>query len=304
MRRSAARRRSRWASSATRRPGRRSSPRWATPIAFAAWSIRQAIRRLKAWDAEALVAALLDPKRQDDALKLADEAWAVPVVNALTRLWRGPTRPPLAQIVETLAGLYRQYPEWSGHWFGTNPLAGQFPSKTKDWDPAGMEGVLLGLALGARDLDPGVRLQAIAGLAAVGKAAVPLLRARLATEGDARNLTALVRTLAAQGDSASAPALSALAQDPSRPEAVRTAALDALAMLGGPQALRARLMLVYDPKAPAPLIARALILLGRDGALPPNDVAGFLENPSPTIRTAALLALSPKRPTPEEVRAR
>ena len=112
----------------------------------------------------------------------------------------------------------------------------------------------------------------------------------------------MVRTLAAQGDSASAPALSALAQDPSRPEAVRTAALDALAMLGGPQALRARLMLVYDPKTPAPLIARALILLGRDGALPPNDVAGFLENPSPTIRTAALLALSPKRPTPEEVR--
>src|SRR5512135_832553 len=61
-------------------------------------------------------------------------------------------------------------------------------------------------------------------------------------------------------------------------------------------------MLVYDPRTPAPLIARALILLGRDGALPPNDVAGFLENPSPTIRTAALLALSPKRPTPAEVR--
>ena len=148
MRRSAARRRSRWASSATRRPGRRSSPRWATPIAFAAWSIRQAIRRLKAWDAEALVAALLDPKRQDDALKLADEAWAVPVVNALTMaLERTDSAATRARILETLAGLYRQYPEWSGNWFGTNPLAGQFPSKTKDWDPAGMEGVLLGLAL-------------------------------------------------------------------------------------------------------------------------------------------------------------
>ncbi|MBV8557877.1 MAG: HEAT repeat domain-containing protein, partial [Planctomycetaceae bacterium] len=273
------------------------------PDAFAAWSIRRAIRRLKAWDAEALVAALLDPKRQDDALKLADEAWAVPVVNALTMaLGRSDSAAARARILETLAGLYRQYPEWSGNWFGTNPLAGQFPSKTKDWDPAGMEGVLLGLTLGARDLDPGVRLQAIAGLGAVGRAAIPLLRDRLATEGDARNLTALARTLGSLGDSASAPALSALAQDPSRPEAVRAAALDALAMLGGPQALRARLMLVYDPKAPAPLVARALILLGRDGALPPNDVAGFLENPSPMIRAAALLALSPKRPTPGEVR--
>ncbi len=207
-----------------------------------------------------------------------------------------------ARIVATLAGLYRQYPDWSGHWFGTNPLAGQFPAKTRDWDPAGMEGVLLGLALGANDRDPGVRLQAIADLGAVGKAAVPLLRARMAKETDARDLTALAQTLGALGDSASALGLSALVQDSQRPEEVRTAALDALAMLGGPQALRARLMLVYDPKAPAPLVSRALILLGRDGALPANDIAGFLDHPSPAIRAAALLALSPKRPIPDEVK--
>ena len=145
MRRSAARQRSRWASSTTRRPGRRVFAALGDPDVFAAWSIRQAIRRLKAWDAEALVAALLDPKRQDDALKLADEAWAVPVVNALTlALERADSAAARRRILETLAGLYRQYPEWSGNWFGTNPLAGQFPSKTKDWDPAGMEGVLLG----------------------------------------------------------------------------------------------------------------------------------------------------------------
>ncbi len=45
------------------------------PDTFVAWSIRHAIRAIGSWDTDALTAALLDPKRQDDALKLCDEAW-------------------------------------------------------------------------------------------------------------------------------------------------------------------------------------------------------------------------------------
>ena len=105
---------------------------------FAAWSVRGAIRRLDAWDKDALVAALLDERRAESALDLTDEAWAVPVVEGLTEALRRAEKPAVrARIVANLAGLYRQYPEWSGSWFGTNPLAGPAPEKTRDWSPKG-----------------------------------------------------------------------------------------------------------------------------------------------------------------------
>ena len=40
--------------------------------AFAAWSIRQAIRRSGAWQKDELVSALLDERRREPALRLAD----------------------------------------------------------------------------------------------------------------------------------------------------------------------------------------------------------------------------------------
>ena len=84
------------------------------PTRFAAWSVRQAIRRLDAWDKEALVAALLDERRLESALRLTDEAWAVPVVEALTEALVAPSRPRAGRIVANLAGLYRQYPGMVG----------------------------------------------------------------------------------------------------------------------------------------------------------------------------------------------
>src|SRR5262249_33746096 len=63
-----------------------------------------------------------------------------------------------------------------------------------------------------------------------------------------------------------------------------------------------RLMVVYDPEAPATLIARALPALGREGVLPPNDLAGFLDHPKPVVRAAALRALTGRKDIPEEVK--
>ena len=48
---------------------------------FAAWSIRTAIRRLGFPDEAAMRAALLDARRRENALNLADESWSVPVVG-------------------------------------------------------------------------------------------------------------------------------------------------------------------------------------------------------------------------------
>ena len=69
---------------------------------------------------------------------LTDEAWSVAVVDALIAALEQTDDPAIrAGIVANLAGLYRRYPEWSGNWFGTNPLAGEFPSKTQAREPRG-----------------------------------------------------------------------------------------------------------------------------------------------------------------------
>ena len=75
-------------------------------------------------------------------------------MRALTEVFKQTGSPAVRlRILGNLAGLYRDYPDWSGSWSGQNPLAGQFPSKTKDWSPEGMNAVLAGLALGLSDRD-------------------------------------------------------------------------------------------------------------------------------------------------------
>ncbi len=275
------------------------------PDPFVAWSVRHAIRALDAWDESALLAALGDPRRRDDALKLADGSWAVPAVRALAGSLAGPGDPAWrSRVVATLGGLYRRYPAWSGRWFGTNPLAGVPPRKTEGWSPEGMDAVFVGLARALGDEDPSVRRSAIVGLIDVGGRALPVIRVGLAREPDAVNLAALARFAGSTGDLASIPPLARLLRDPARPVEVREAALDALAAMDGPQALKARFQLVYDPEAPGSLVARALPPLGRARVLPANDLAGFLDHKDDAVRAAALSSFPGDRPTPAGVGAR
>ena len=82
---------------------------------FADWSVRQAIRRIGAWDKDALVEALLDERRLESGLRLTDESWELPVVEALTAaLSTGSAAPVRGRIVANLAGLYRRYPGVDG----------------------------------------------------------------------------------------------------------------------------------------------------------------------------------------------
>ena len=89
---------------------------------------------------------------------------------------------------------------------------------------------------------------------------------------------------------------------PGAPRPVRAAALRGLATARDPRSLRARLGLIYDPAAPPSLVAAALPGLAGVGLLPPNELASFLENPSASVRAAALLSLNLKRPMPAEVK--
>ena len=270
------------------------------PDPFTDWSIRRALKALNAWgDGRALTAALLDPKRRESALRLADETWSPRVVDVLYEaLARTPDASGRARIVAVLAGLYRQYPAWSGNWFGTNPLAGEFPRKTKDWDKTAMERVLDGVAKGTEDADARVRAAGIAGLIAAGKSAAPILWSRLGLEKDPENLAAIARGLGALDDSKAIPGLASLAQDGKKPIAVRAAALESLAGFRGPDSLKARFTVAFDPGTPPELVAQVLPPLGRSGALPANDLAGFLDRPEPAVRVAALMTLAGLKEVP------
>jgi putative heme-binding domain-containing protein len=266
------------------------------PDVFAAWSIRRAIRTLDAWDKGGLVAALVDERRRDDALKLTDEAWAVAVVEALNEVLPRLDLPHArARVVENLAGLYRRYPAWTGHWFGTNPLAGPLRRKTEDWDPRAMGLVLDGLNAGLEDRDSAVRYQAIAGLRLAGPVAARRLMAALSEETDDKNLVLAAQALGEFHATDAIEPLTRLVHDGGRAQAVRAAALDALGSIPDPKALSARLALVYDRKAPAELLARALPALAQSGSLPMNDLAMFLDHSAPDVRAAALSSLRPRK---------
>ncbi len=270
---------------------------------FAAWSIRTAIRRLGYPDETSLRTALLDPKRRENALNLADESWSVAVVRALVAaLQQTPDSASRGRIVANLAAQYRMYPAWSGVWWGPDPLAGERPRKTSDWDLAGMSTILQGLRIGLGDQDATVRFQSIVGLGDVGPAAAPILCQGMAIEPDVRNQALLAESLATMNDAASVRVLTGLVVDSRRAEPVRAAALDGLARFRGREIVRARLAVLYDPNAPESLAARALPPLARDGVLPPNDMAAFFESPRPLVRAAALMSLNVKKPLPAEIR--
>src|SRR5581483_6377025 len=107
-------------------------------------------------------------------------------------------------------------------------------------------------------------------------------------ERDPRNQAALAETLGKLGDEASAPLLASLMADARYPEEVRAAALRGLSGFRDRRSLNARLALIYDPGAPAGLVAEALPGLAAAGVLPIYDLAAFLEYPAPAVRAAAL----------------
>ncbi len=178
------------------------------PDRFVAWSIRKAIRKLDAWDTAAIKAALRNPKQRDDSLALVDESWSLPAIQALDLAFSEEPDPTVrARILANLAGQYRKYPEWTGAWFGTNPLAGAFPSKSVDWDRQGMQAILLGLARGLVDPVATVRRQAIIGLASVGPEVSANFLAALPRETDATNRATLITALGRWGEPRAVPSL-------------------------------------------------------------------------------------------------
>jgi putative heme-binding domain-containing protein len=291
--------------------GRHGDPAAETPLlaalgdrdAFVDWSVRRAFRQIGAGDVPRLREALRDPARRESALRLCDEWWAVPVVKALVLASSDADEPRWrARLVATLAGLYRTYPEWTGQWWGPNPLAGESPRKTRDWDPAGMNAVLEGLSSRLGDPELSVRREVILGLIGAGRPGLDALRLAIDRERDASNLALIARALGELRDQPSVPALILLLRDEGRSEDVRVAALTSLEGLGAPAAVGARLELVRDPRAPAALAARTIGGLGTDDRLGTAELAQFLGRPDAAIRAAALRALAARHVRSARVR--
>ena len=268
-----------------------------------AWSIRRAIREQKGWDQNLLAAALADPARRDSALTLADNSFAPEVVRVLAAELASATRASndpswRARVVSALGGLYAKVPASAGHWFGPNPLAGPRPRATEAWDAPSSDAVLIAMAKALGDADLKVRRQGIIACLNIGPRSVPLLRALLepGQEADPTNALAVVRFLGEQRDAPAIPGLARVVADPKRSDEVRLAALDSLVPLAGPQAINARLMVLYDAASPDALIARALPTLGQARLLPSNDLIGFLDHQSPLVRAAALGSFPTDRP--------
>ena len=143
------------------------------PDPFVSWSVRHAIRSLESWDEDAILAALNDPDRRGDALKLTDEAWSVPVAEALAKA--------LATLDD--AGRGRR---WSTTWPGSSwPFpSGTAPGSARTRWPARCRGrpsagrrpgcAVLGALIDALDdADATVRGRAIVGIRAAGPAIAP-----------------------------------------------------------------------------------------------------------------------------------
>ncbi len=269
----------------------------------AEWSIEHALRRLKPWDTPALAEALLDPKRRSAALDLTEDAYSVAVVDALIEALAKTSDPAIrGRLVANLAGLHRRLPEWSGHWFGTNPLAGDLPRKTRPWSIEGMTRVVVGLTQALSDDDASVRRAAIAGLVETGPAAILAFRSRLAAETDPANQAMMAATLGRFHDVESVPILAKWLGGSSTPYEVRRGCLDALAQMPGRPAALARLSILYDKNAPPELLARALPALGQARIVPPNDLMAYLDHASPVVRGAAIASIVVRPPLTSEAK--
>ena len=100
-------------------------------------------------------------------------------------------------MVVTLAGLYRRYPREDGEgWFGPNPLAGEFPRKTRDWgcEIGHVRGIRRALWTHSVTRNHG-QAQAIAGLIDVGPSGPPLIRTALKHKSEPGHLATIARAL-------------------------------------------------------------------------------------------------------------
>ena len=304
---SAARRPSRWASSAIPPPVPSLMAALGDSDPFAAWSIRQAIRRLGRLGRGGPGRR---PARRPPA-RGRPEADR----RGLGRR-RGPGPDEALRRTDTPACGRGSSPTWPASTGSTRsgramvrhePAGRPGPRRRPGTGTAeGMTGGRRGLPGALADRDPAVRRRRSPAWPGSGPDAA---RCSAIAPGDRRPTRATWRRWPRRWACSAMP----VGPDPGdpvlgrrgrRPESVRAAALDALGNARRSRSLCARLSLVYDPKAPPTAGRRgALPGLGRGGVLPPNDLAGFPGARRPRRSGPRRCGLNARRPLPDESQA-
>ena len=262
-----------------------------------AFSARQALRRINAWDALAPTLKSADTKLRAAtlaALELVAEPGAVAALRGLLDDHNAPVAERARALTE-LALVVRKAPPWDGKWWGTRPTQGKPPARTVDW--AATPAIVRTIEASLTDSAAPVRLASIAAVVETRDAqAIPTLRARFAPGvepvADVRSQVAL--TLGTLADNESIPALVAAINDDATPEPVRVAALGGLGLIGGAQAVQplVNLLRTRGDSFPEPSLVRVIQTLGRFGAkdsIP--ELLARLASPATAVRVAALEAL-------------
>ncbi|MFN3485149.1 MAG: HEAT repeat domain-containing protein, partial [Planctomycetota bacterium] len=158
-----------------------------------------------------------------------------------------------AEALAALAELHRKPPEWTGKWWGTQPVAQPRPARTVPY--AGTARVLSSLREALRSPQEVVRLAAAQGCAeALDPEAAPVLRILAASDPSTEVRRAALRALGALRDAGSSELVARALGDP----AVARDAVSAAERIGGPAVVAALIRAVEGTPSP-----EALAALGR-----------------------------------------
>jgi putative membrane-bound dehydrogenase-like protein len=260
---------------------------------YIAFTARVALRRIGDWNALAGGLRNDDPKVREGTLLALEQQYQRDAVDVLIGLVHQMdlSADERAKALRFAVEVHRKPKPWDGRWWGTRPSQGRPPAKVDEWE--GTEPILNALRAAIGDPASAVRLAAVEGVRATrDDAALPILAERFDAEPDAEVRAAVARTLGTLGYEPALPRLIESLRNGGTPDAVREAALDAVAAIGTPAALQALIDLLGGGKLPAERQPRVIGALGRakaEDAVP--RLVELLESPSPDVRAASAEAL-------------
>ncbi len=268
-------------------------PELADSDGFVAFSARRALRRIDDWRAAAKGFDSPNARVRGGLLLAMEEQYDDDALRQLMQFAESTARPAAERIqaVKFLGEVHRKAPPWDGKWWGTQPAKNPPPAKTIAWE--GTPRVLAAARRLLRDPAAPIRIAAIDALAeAKDNDSRATIRSQFTGEHDVQVRRAIASALGKLEDRDSLDMLIAAFRNPSTPEPVRDASLEAVEEIGGDKAVTALGGLLANRSFPADRLIRAIGALGRfenPAAIPPLE--GALKAPQPAVRTAAVDAL-------------
>ena len=237
---------------------------------YVAFSSRIALRRIGDWKAAGRGLATRNAKVRDNLLAAMEDVYDADAVAALARFASDPKMPTAerAKAISYLSSTHKKAAEWKGEWWGTQPFRNvPPPAKTIVWKETPT--ITQTLRKSLRDPSSDIRIASIRSIAAIeDRESLGSLRKRLSEETDQSVRKELVVALGKFKDKASLPLLTSALRDPKTTDAVRDAALEAVAAIGGDAAIQALVELLARTDLPSDRQVRVIAALGNAKSKP------------------------------------